>query len=323
MLFFESWISDRRFTYLQIALASASFSLAMMAHPGSIFSLPVFLFLLISKRKLLSIPQCALGGVLIAFFVLPWIAYQKFYDPPGNRLLKMHFAAVSTIDSRSTWQAIKDAYRERDLVTILRLKRSNLYTLMGPKLFDGLGLTAIRLSPWGLNEQGAEAARIAQREYIWNAVGVLNVGWLAALISFLRKKRAKSPISHSALLLIAAVINLITWALIIFGPGQTVTTHSSYADILLLSIGLLGFLLTLPRIAILSLFLMQIFNFFVVWIFARPYSLGSPRPAAIGAGLQLPFLVVGAGCATAFAWHFGRSYIERVSPPIDVDYSEH
>jgi hypothetical protein len=313
-IFFESWISDRRFTYLQIALASGSFSLAIMAHPGSIFSFPVFLFLLISKRKLLGVRQCALAGVLTAFFVLPWMAYRKFYDPPGNRLLKMHFAAISTIDSRSTWQTIKDAYRERDLVTILRLKRSNLYTLIGPKLFDGLGLTAISVSPWRLNQRAAEATRIAQREYIWNAVGVLNVGWLAALISFTRKTRTKSPLPHGALLLIAAVINLIVWALIIFGPSQTVTTHSSYADILLLSIGLLGILLTLPRFAILSLFLMQIFNFFVVWVFARPYPLGSPQPAAIGAGLQLPFLVVGAGCAMAFAWHFGRSYIERVPP---------
>src|SRR5207302_1636266 len=188
-----------------------------------------------------------LGGVLIAFFVLPWMAYQKFYDPPGNRLLKMHLAAVSTIDSRSTWQTIKDAYRQRDLATILRLKRSNVSTLIGPKLFDGLGLTAIGVSPLRLNQQAAEATRIAQREYIWNALGVLNVGWLAVLISFSRKKRAKSPICHSALLLIAAVINLMAWVLTIYGPGQTVTTHSSYADILLLSVGLIGFLLTLPR----------------------------------------------------------------------------
>jgi hypothetical protein len=43
--------------------------------------------------------------------VSPWIAYQRFYDPPGNRLLKLHFAGVEQIDSRGTWEAIRDAYR--------------------------------------------------------------------------------------------------------------------------------------------------------------------------------------------------------------------
>jgi hypothetical protein len=54
-----------------------------------------------------------------------------------------------------------------------------------------------------------------------------------------------------------------------FGPGATVTTHSSYADILLLSVGLLGWILTLPRYAVAVVFLLQAVNLLVVWVLPR------------------------------------------------------
>jgi len=31
---------------------------------------------------------------IVVVFYLPWSAYQKYVDPPGNRLLKIHLAGV-------------------------------------------------------------------------------------------------------------------------------------------------------------------------------------------------------------------------------------
>lgn len=262
----DIWDSDRPITNFETTLAALSVSLALLAHPGSVFSLPAFLLLLARKRKLFHFRQCASAALLIALFFTPWIAYQKFYDPPGNRLLKMHLAGVIAIDSRSTWQALVDAYTQPTLRTLAEAKWGNLKTLIGPKPFDELGVTAIRVkNGLHLDREVAESTRFAQREYIWSAVGLFNFGWLAALLWFLRKNKPPR-LPHARLLVLLALLNVAIWSIVQYGPGYTFTTEASYANMLLLSIGLLGFLLTLPRVAIVSLFVLEIFNLLVVWV---------------------------------------------------------
>lgn len=312
-ILFKILEDDRPITSFETTLATLSFSLAVMAHPGSIFSLPAFLVILISKRRLLllSLRQCVLAAMLIAIFVAPWMAYQRFYDPPGNRLLKMHLAGVIDIDSRSTWQAIKDAYTSRDARTYLRNKWANISILMGPKPIDAFGLAAFHsFHGMRLDGQISEASRIAQREYIWHAIGLLNAGWFAALLLLLRRKQ-KQALRHSGLLILAPATNLIIWCLVMFGPFGTFTTESSYADILLLSIGLSSFLLVLHPIIIILLLVLQILNFFVVWVLPPPSVLNLQEDTGIQAMFQLPLFILGLGCALGLAWHFGRSYFER------------
>ena len=72
-------------------------------------------------------------------------------------------------------------------------------------------------------------------------------------------------------------MNLIFWLMITFGPKETQTAHSSYADILLVSIGLISFVLTLPRVFYFLLFGWQLFNFFVVWVWSMPARIPPPE----------------------------------------------
>ena len=69
-------------------------------------------------------------------------------------------------------------------------------------------------------------------------MGIANVGWLAALILLLRRNRARA-VPHSGLIIGAVILNLLVWCIAILGPGWTITPHSSYADIIAISIGLL------------------------------------------------------------------------------------
>jgi hypothetical protein len=256
----------------------------MLAHPGGIFSAPALVMLMIRTRRFVSVQKLAAGAGLIVLFVAPWVAYQKFYDPPGNRLLKMHLAGVGPIDSRSTWQAVKDTYRSVGLEKMASYKWANVAALIGPHPF-----LAGR----------SEASRTAQREYIWNALGVVNAGWAALLLVAFRKTSPALP--HSGLLIGMAALNLLVWCLVLIGPAYTLTEHGSYADILLLTIGLLGVVLCLPRAVVLGLFAIQIVNLFAVWVFVKP--------ALIRAGeLQIALLVVGLAGAGALAWDFGKSY---------------
>ena len=70
---------------------------------------------------------------------------------------------------------------------------------------------------------------------------------------FAKRPRKGLAIPYSGWLIAAALANLVFWSVITFGPYETQTAHSSYADILLLSVGLLSFILTLPRIVFLLL----------------------------------------------------------------------
>ncbi|WP_457395555.1 hypothetical protein, partial [Roseateles sp. P5_E1] len=41
---------------------------------------------------------------------MPWIAYQRFIDPPGDRLIKWHFAGKVPPGTESALHALVDAY---------------------------------------------------------------------------------------------------------------------------------------------------------------------------------------------------------------------
>jgi hypothetical protein len=249
-ILFEISIARRPVTWFEAVLAAISFALAILAHPGSIFSAPALLLLLIWNRRFLSAQKLIMAVLLIGIFAVPWVAYQNFYDPPGNRLLKMHLAGVGPIDSRSTWQAVRDTYRALDWKTIASYKWANVRTLIGPHPFLA-----------GRSEQ----ARIAQREYVWNALAVLNAGWIALAMA-LSRKLARPALAHSGLMIGLSLLNMLVWSMVLIGPGYTLTEHGAYADILLLSVGLLGYLLALPRLVIAALFVLQAVDFWIVWV---------------------------------------------------------
>jgi len=78
-----------------LLLAGAFLGCGMLAHSGIVFTLvPFAIVVLLSGGSGRASPRRRLaagaGGVLI----LSWSAYQRFIDPPGNRLMKWHLAGV-------------------------------------------------------------------------------------------------------------------------------------------------------------------------------------------------------------------------------------
>jgi hypothetical protein len=166
--------------------------------------------------------------------------------------------------------------------------------LAGHKFFDSYGLTDFKGGQ--IDHSATEESRIAQRHFMWNAVGLANFGWLAGLFLLMKRPRTQLAIPFSGWLMAAAMVNLIFWSLITFGPDETQTAHSSYSDILLLSIGLLSFVLTLPRIFYLLLFAWQLFNFWVVWVWSQPARILQPSL------FQAPMFVMGVALAAGVLW---------------------
>lgn len=260
----------RALTQAELILASVCVGLAIMAHPGSVFSLPL-IFIVVAAKRVFPWRAVLFAGLVLLSFAVPWTLYQKFFDPPGDRLLKMHLAGIVPVDPRPPWQAIKETYASLPLNQILLYKLSNIARLVGPEPVSGFGLKAIHLAGGvHVNQTELEAARVAQREYIWSAIGILNLGWLA--IPCVLARRRDSEILSWLWLLVAGAANLILWCFILFGPGATVTEHSSYADLLLVIIGLSGFLLALPRWIPLTVVGLELGNVLVVWLPFRPRS---------------------------------------------------
>jgi hypothetical protein len=109
-------------------------------------------------------------------------------------------------------------------------------------------------------------------------------------------------------LIIAAIVNLLFWCVLDFGPGETFTTHSSYADLFLLEIGLGGWIVALPAGVALVILGLQVFSLFAVWVLYPPVQFFS-SPAVMNA----PFLVAALLSACCLLVLFFRQHVEKTA----------
>ena len=78
------------------ALVGAAAGFAMLCHGGSAFALLGIALTLLCLRRLSSLRFLLAGALVAGFLYFPWMLYQKYYDPPGDRLLKMHLISCAT-----------------------------------------------------------------------------------------------------------------------------------------------------------------------------------------------------------------------------------
>ena len=148
-------------TALESVVAAACVGLTLLAHPGSVFSLCSIALLMLYFRRLFPVRHIGLSFATLCMLILPWSAYQKFVDPPGNRLLKTHLASVIPIDNRSTWQALRDSYRSLTFVQIIQFKWENVKFLAGHKPLDLFGLDCFNFRKGMLSEPRDKDERAA------------------------------------------------------------------------------------------------------------------------------------------------------------------
>ncbi len=222
------------------------------------------------------------------------VSLSEIRRSPRQSLVEVTSRWGHTVDSRSTWQAIRDNYRANTWQDLLKYKFLNVTFFTGHDPFDSYGLTHI--GGLRIDHQATERSRTSQRFYMWNAVGLVNFGWLAGLFLLWKRRWRSVAIPYAWWLIAAALANLVFWSAITFGPFETQTAHSSYADILLVSVGLIGLILALPRVFFVLLFLWQLFNFFVVWAWLLPERMAQPIT------LQWPMIIMGVAVTLVLVW---------------------
>ena len=113
-------------------LVAAACAFSMLSHGASVFAILGLLPLGWVRRHDWPLRTLFLTGCVMGLIYVPWMAYQKFYDPPGDRLVKWHLAGIEQLDEgRPVGTAMVEAYRTAGFSGYWQNRLHNLRTLVG------------------------------------------------------------------------------------------------------------------------------------------------------------------------------------------------
>ncbi len=259
--------------------------LAWLSHGGVAFSFLPLVPWLAWKYRRGSWRAWALAAGVFAVLAAPWLAYQKFYDPPGNRLFKWHLAGVIPKDARGTWQTIRESYAALSGRELVERKRANLATLVSGDW------------SWWHDFSTASAGRRRSDEFFLTARAL--TWWLLGVVALpfvvMRGRLRETWRAHLALVA-WALATLLGWCLLMFTPGTTVIHQGSYAVMLVLFVLLSLWLEWASPRLIGVVAVLQLGSFVSTWVIANAVVNGPLNPCAlvltIGAAAGLITLVV-------------------------------
>lgn len=244
-----------------LLVMSSSFALGFLAHSSTIFTLIPFGFLLLLKKYRLNFNQLFLCATTILLIISPWLLYQRYIDPPGNRLVKWHIGGSEIIDDRNPLETIISSYSNTSKKTIIENKISNLTTPFGN-------------APSGYLYSQDWFGKVRDFDFRFMIFGLAfaNIGWIIMAFS---RPRSKQKIYYSNIksLLCPTVVSLLLWALVLFGPHITVIHAGSYATMIMLITILYTLISIYPRI-LKMVTLMSLLYFFIFWYYS-PLKLGA------------------------------------------------
>jgi len=220
------------------ALVAALLGLAMLGHGASIFGvIPLAVVALwrgVPNRRWLGV--ALLVGAL---FMAPWSAYQKWGDPPGNRLTKWFLGGAIEVDDRGVAEAIGDGYGGAGLGGTLHNKGQNFAVIFGGEpMAENVDLI-VDAAKAGDFENVVRPIRSIFFFGLVPSLGLLLLGPLAMAIGYRRRGRDPAEWKSALTCLAVFAIGAVAWALIMFGGSvaQTVVHQGSY---LLPVIGICG-----------------------------------------------------------------------------------
>jgi hypothetical protein len=234
------------------ALVAALVGLAMMGHGGSVFAV-IPLVIVGAWRGVPSWRWLGVGVLVGLCFMAPWSAYQKYVDPPGNRLLKYMLAGEPEVSEKGTGEAIIDNYKRVGLEGALHEKGQNYITMVGGGLaFEALhrGVKDIGNGDWRgfLGE-----VRDVYFFDLFPALGLLLIAPFVMALARARGRLRKIEWEFSLTLWATVLIGAFFWGLIMFGDlaGLAVMHAGTFAIPVMAFVAcVVGLRAVFPRFAI-------------------------------------------------------------------------
>lgn len=281
--------------------------LATLAHGGVMFSLVALVPLVLWRWR----GWRALVPAALVFFAvsLPWLAYQRFYEPPGNRLVKWHVAGAIAPDGRGVFQALAENYAQLGAKAALETRRVNAETILGrgwAQLLDS------RDPGFGPRSRFEEITYALRTPALW-VLALAAVPWL--VVRAVRRRTIELVGWREQALPVAWLgLTLLGWLALMFFPQGTIIHQGSYA-VPLVMLGLLaGWAMAAGRWFFLPLGLLQLLSFVLVWL---PGSTAVPADvspvAAMVAGASALLLLV-FWVSHLFPWHPRRELAWSLRP---------
>jgi hypothetical protein len=244
---------------------------SLLSHGGSAFALAGILlytlirFTLITPIRRPTLRQICQVGLLTILFYSPWIAYQKFIDPPGDRLLKFHLANVETVTKETALKTIVGAYSNQSFSHFITAKQANIAIVFG---YEREFLT--NLAAGLVNPDAKRRIRVLQFFYFLPSLGLLGFG-IAGLLLRWKKSQAPNEMRAAERLLLCSLCMIIPFILLMFRAYSTVLHQGTYASVLMaMAASILAFRAVLPRLALAVCALQCVFNWIVYAPDLRP-----------------------------------------------------
>jgi len=247
-----AWLQLRRSLWAA-ALIAALFGLAMLGHGASVFGV-VPLALVAAYRGLPDWRWIGVAALVGLAFMAPWSAYQKYGDPPGNRLAKWTLAGAEPIDGRGTLESILDSYGEAGLGQAVDYKVDNFAMMAGT---ESIAETADKTADAvGSGDLGSAAFELRKTSFynLLPSLGLLLIAPLAMAMAMARARGQRNPLEWSfALTCFAALlVGAVAWGLLAFGSAAARTSlhvGSYLLPVLGLCGAVAGLRATFPRFA--------------------------------------------------------------------------
>ncbi|HSK50262.1 MAG TPA: hypothetical protein VK889_07175 [Solirubrobacterales bacterium] len=204
------------------ALVGGLLALAMLCHGSSLFgAIPLAVIALLRGFpgwRWLGV--AALVGVAL---MAPWSAYQKWGEPPGNRLIKLQIGGITEVDERGVTEALVDSYREVGFGGALHNKGQNFVTMAGGALMADHLENAVEAVDAGESEYFVEEIRNVFFFNLFPAFGLLLFAPLVMLAGW--RRRGVNPAEWSLALTCFAVVAIgaVAWGLLLFGDAASRT----------------------------------------------------------------------------------------------------
>jgi hypothetical protein len=234
------------------ALVAALLGLAMLGHGSSVFGI-LGLVLVVAFRGLPSWRWLGVGLLVGVALLAPWSAYQKYGDPPGNRLVKWQIGGVIDVDGRGAAETILDSYREAGLGGSIDNKADNFAAMAGGAPMTTLlrgAVESIEADDWA---DALRSVRTVLFLYLLPSLGLLLLAPLAMAAGSRRRRLNPAEWSFALACFAVFVAGAVTWGLLLFGGSQasTVIHQGSYlVPILGLCGAVVGLRATFPRFAL-------------------------------------------------------------------------
>jgi hypothetical protein len=204
------------------ALFATLLALAMLAHGSSLFGV-IGLVAIVALRSAPSWRWLGIAVVIGGAVYLPWVAYQHYADPPGNRLVKWQLGGSLDINSDGSLETIVNSYRAAGVSGTLENKQNNLEEITGYYQATHEFVPMLERLEGGHLESALGPLRQMRFFSLFAFLGVFLLGPLLMLAGR-RRRRNEGDWRFALLGLGFAAVSVVAWGLLLFGGPDSVTS---------------------------------------------------------------------------------------------------